>query len=141
MKKAVIVDVTHGFRYLPILMIIDLIIQNIKQENKIKSILFAKELVKPLKENNFIGEYDIIDLRQYLGLANITYHILANSLQELKLISNNLYNNTEYIIKNLNNEEKMIFKVVERYLMELKEHMEYIKKISDIKEDCFSEKN
>jgi len=168
--EEVIVDVTHGFRHLPILMIIDLIIQNIKQKNKIKFILFAKEIVKPIKENNFVGKYDIIDLRQYLDLANITYalstftknytisstiktsneeynnfldelnkfsyHILANSLKELKSISINLYKRIDDIMKNQYSEkDKVVFKTVEKYLIELKEHMKYIGKISNLKED------
>jgi len=168
--EEVIVDVTHGFRHLPILMIIDLIIQNIKQENKITSILFAKEIVKPIKENNFIGKYEIIDLKEYLDLANITYalstftknytisstiktskkeyndfldelnkfsyHILANSLKALKFISINLYKRIDDIMQNQYIEkDKVAFKTVEKYLLELKEHMKYIGKISNVKED------
>ena len=62
----VIVDVSHGFRHLPILMIVDLIIQNFQDTQKIKKILFAKE-IKAFKE------YEIIDLKEYLELANISF--------------------------------------------------------------------
>ena len=54
-----IVDVSHGFRHLPILMIVDLIIQNFQNTSKIKNILFAKEII-------YREEYEIIDLKEYL---------------------------------------------------------------------------
>ena len=62
----VIVDVSHGFRHLPILMIVDLIIQNFQDTQKIKKILFAKEI-------EAFKEYEIIDLKEYLELANISF--------------------------------------------------------------------
>jgi CRISPR-associated DxTHG motif protein len=40
--NSVVIDVTHGFRHLPILMTIDLIIQNIKNTNKIERRYFKK---------------------------------------------------------------------------------------------------
>jgi len=40
----VIIDVSHGFRHLPILMVIDIIIHNIVDINKVEQILFAKEI-------------------------------------------------------------------------------------------------
>ena len=61
-----IIDVSHGFRHLPILMIVDLIIQNFKDTSKISKILFAKEIVQ-------FKEYEIIDLKEYLDLANIAF--------------------------------------------------------------------
>jgi CRISPR-associated DxTHG motif protein len=61
-----IIDVSHGFRHLPILMIVDLIIQNFKNTSKISTILFAKEIVQ-------FKEYEIIDLKEYLDLANIAF--------------------------------------------------------------------
>ena len=56
-----IIDVSHGFRHFPILMIVDLIIQNFKDTSKIKKILFAKEITQ-------FKEYEIIDLKEYLDL-------------------------------------------------------------------------
>ena len=41
-----IVDLTHGFRHLPILAIVNLIIHDIKDSTKIKHILFAKEIIQ-----------------------------------------------------------------------------------------------
>ena len=67
----VIVDVSHGFRHLPILMIVDLIIQNFQNTEKISKILFAKEIKKHDKEEK--GLYEIIDLKEYLDLANISF--------------------------------------------------------------------
>ena len=64
--QEVIVDVSHGFRHLPILMIVDLIIQNFQDTQKIKKILFAKEI-------QAFKEYEIIDLKEYLELANISF--------------------------------------------------------------------
>lgn len=61
-----IIDVSHGFRHFPILMIVDLIIQNFKDTSKIKKILFAKEITQ-------FKEYEIIDLKEYLDLANIAF--------------------------------------------------------------------
>ena len=64
--QEVIVDVSHGFRHIPILMIVDLIIQNFQDTQKIKKILFAKEI-------QAFKEYEIIDLKEYLELANISF--------------------------------------------------------------------
>ena len=64
--QEVIVDVSHGFRHIPILMIVDLIIQNFQDTQKIKKILFAKEI-------QAFKEYEIIDLKEYLDLANISF--------------------------------------------------------------------
>jgi CRISPR-associated DxTHG motif protein len=61
-----IIDVSHGFRHLPILMVVDLIIQNFQDTSKIKQILFAKEIIQ-------FKEYEIIDLKEYLDLANISF--------------------------------------------------------------------
>jgi len=72
-----IIDVTHGFRHLPLLMLIELMIVHFKDTSKIEKILFAKEEVKPIKENNFVGKYDFIDLKEYLDIANISF-ILTN---------------------------------------------------------------
>lgn len=69
-----IVDLTHGFRHLPILATINLIMVNIKNAQKIEKIWFAKELKKP--EKKVQGEYHIIDLKEYLDLANLSYIIV-----------------------------------------------------------------
>ncbi len=61
-----IIDVSHGFRHLPILMIVDLIIQNFQDTSKIQKILFAKEIEQ-------FKKYEIIDLKEYLDLSNIAF--------------------------------------------------------------------
>lgn len=65
-----IIDLTHGFRHLPLLVLITLIIQNIKNPDKIKHILFAKE-IDPREK------YLFIDLKAYLDLAKLSF-VLAN---------------------------------------------------------------
>ncbi|GAB1464836.1 hypothetical protein MASR2M54_03360 [Aliarcobacter cryaerophilus] len=47
-------------------MIVDLIIQNFQDTQKLKKILFAKEI-------QAFKEYEIIDLKEYLELANISF--------------------------------------------------------------------
>jgi len=64
--EEVIIDVSHGFRHLPILAIINLIIQNIKNPEKIEHILFAKEIKQ-------YEEYEIIDIKEYLDLAKLSF--------------------------------------------------------------------
>ena len=153
----VIIDVSHGFRHLPLLMLIDVLVQNIKYPEKIEKILFAKEEVKNKR-------YEIIDLKEYLDLANITYalstftknytisstiktsndeynkflkeindfssHILANSLKELKNKAKSLSKKIDKLL----NEEDELFEVFNLYLKEIKQHMDYIYDIS-LKED------
>lgn len=67
----IIVDVSHGFRHLPILMIVDLVIQNFQNSEKVKNIFFAKEIIKHERDSE--GLYEIIDLKEYLELANISF--------------------------------------------------------------------
>lgn len=64
--ESIIFDVSHGFRHLPILAIIDLVISNFKDSKKIEKILFAKEVISSKK-------YEIIDLKEYLDIANIAF--------------------------------------------------------------------
>jgi len=52
-------------------MLIDLMIINFKNINKVDNILFAKEIHKHIKGQQ--GLYEIIDLKAYLDLANISY--------------------------------------------------------------------
>jgi len=68
----IVFDVTHGFRHLPLLALVDLLIQNFSNVSQIDQILFAKEIEK-------FKLYEIIDLRQYLDIANIAFVITAFS--------------------------------------------------------------
>jgi CRISPR-associated DxTHG motif protein len=65
-----IVDISHGFRHLPIMAIIALIVQNLKDKENIKHILFAKEL-------EWQKRYQIIDLSEYLDIATVSYALAA----------------------------------------------------------------
>jgi len=67
----VIVDVSHGFRHLPLLMLVELMMQNFENPEKIEAILFAKQIVAHTKETK--GEYEIIDLKDYVELSNIAF--------------------------------------------------------------------
>jgi CRISPR-associated DxTHG motif protein len=89
----VIIDVTHGFRHLPLLMLIDLMIINFKDIEKIKKILFAKEIIKHTPKQQ--GSYEIIDLKDYLDLANISYAL--SSFNQNYTVSNHIKtNNRDY---------------------------------------------
>lgn len=68
----IVFDVTHGFRHLPLLALVDLLIQNFSNVSQIDQILFAKEIEKSKL-------YEIIDLRQYLDIANIAFVIAVFS--------------------------------------------------------------
>lgn len=122
-----IIDLSHGFRHIPILATISLISQSLNNTNKIKHIFFAKEK-EPYKN------YEIIDLKEYLELANMSYvlesfnhnytvalvskfknknfrdlasqlstisnHILSNSLKALNNDISKILNNIDFILKN-----------------------------------------
>ena len=90
----VIVDITHGFRHLPILMTIDLIITSLKNKSKVKNIFFAQEIEK-------FKKYKIIDLKEYLELSNIAF--LINTFRANYTVSNHIeVSKEEYInLRNL----------------------------------------
>lgn len=68
--ESFVIDLTHGFRHLPILMIVNLIIASIKDTDKVEHIFFAKEIINA-------KEYEIIDLLDYIGLAKLSF-VLQN---------------------------------------------------------------
>ncbi|BDY11975.1 TM1812 family CRISPR-associated protein [Hydrogenimonas cancrithermarum] len=68
--EALVVDISHSFRHLPSLMMVDMVIENVKNPGRIRHILFAKEL-EPGKR------YVIVDLREYLTLANVSYALAS----------------------------------------------------------------
>ena len=88
--EKVIIDITHGFRHVPVLMTISMIIENIKDINKIEHILFAKE-IEPFKE------YEIIDLKEYLDIANISV-VLSGFNRNYTLTHNIRCINSDYQI-------------------------------------------
>ncbi len=125
----VIIDVSHGFRHFPILMTIDLIITSLKNDsvNKIKHILFAEE-IQPMHY------YKIIDLKEYLELANLA--VIFNIFKENYSISNHIkIKNKEYVeILNLMKKfskdlmalsiDNLLFKVVPTLKKDLKDLLE-----------------
>jgi CRISPR-associated DxTHG motif protein len=130
-----IIDLTHGFRHLPILMIVNLIIASMKDVDKIEHIFFAKEIIHT-------RQYEIIDLLDYIDLAKLSFvlenfnlnytvgnklffrnekyqdlvdslriisgHILANSLKTLIEKDNNLVCQTIEQLSTLKEEDKNI---------------------------------
>jgi len=65
-----VIDLSHGYRHIPLLALISLIVNTLKYQDKIKHIIFAKDIT-PYKE------YEIIDLIEYLDIATMSY-ILAS---------------------------------------------------------------
>ena len=83
----VIVDVSHGFRHLPMLVLTQLIITNLQNSHKIRAILFAKELQKG-------KNYEIINLKEYLDLANISY--LLSTFDDNYTVANHIQVGAKY---------------------------------------------
>jgi len=146
-----IIDLTHGFRHIPILATISLISQGLNNTDKIKHIFFAKEI-------KFQEDYEIIDLKEYLELANMSYMLetfdknytvsfvaafknedFENLRGELTKFSNDILANSlkalenrfdivlQYIENIKKNEQIFTFKAS---LDKIKEHIEDLKRIS-----------
>jgi hypothetical protein len=125
--ESVIFDVSHGFRNLPIIAIINIIIENIKESNKIDKILFAQEQIRN-------KDYKIIDLRNYLDMANIAFAI-RSFLSTFKVpeldIDSKFYNALkEFSIHLTSNQFKDIFekdiKNLKIIIEEKKEELQFI---------------
>lgn len=84
----VIIDVSHGFRHLPILATVNMIMQNIKDPKKIEYIFFAKEVKK-------FSKYEVVDLKEYLELANLSF-MLSSFNQNYTVSSNIRFKNPLY---------------------------------------------
>lgn len=146
-----IIDLTHGFRHIPILTTISLISQSLSDTNKIKHIFFAKEIINQ-------KEYEIIDLKEYLELANMSYMLetfdknytvsfvaafenedFENLRGELTKFSNDILANS---LKALENRFDVVLQYIENIkkneqiftfrtsLDKIKEHIENLKQIS-----------
>lgn len=157
----VIIDVSHGYRHLPILMIINAVMHNIESIEKIEKIIFAKEIEQ-------FKEYKFVDLKRYLDLANISYalttfernytvannvkvsdtllndfleelssfskHILANSMDELLLDTNKKKSVTTRLIHNINlllESDEPLFKNLKRLLEKTLFHLKQIRDLKD----------
>lgn len=88
-----IIDLTHGFRHLPILATVNLIMLNIQNIDKIEHIWFAKEEIKA--DNKSKGKYKIIDLIEYLDLANLSF-ILSNFKDNYTISKHISIKNSDY---------------------------------------------
>jgi len=90
-----IVDISHGFRHLPILATVSMIISNFQDSSKVKNILFTKEIDK-------FKHYEIIDLKDYLEIANISF--VLNTFDDNYTVAHHI-NSQKYssLIKSLNN--------------------------------------
>ena len=153
-----IIDLTHGFRHLPILMIVNLIIASIKDIDKIEHIFFAKEK-EPYKK------YEIVDLIEYVELAKLSFilesfndnytignkmvfqnekyqelvdslriisnHILANSLKALIEEDDNLIVKTIDNLERLRKEDKKI----ESFSVPIDSILKHFNKMLDLKEE------
>jgi CRISPR-associated dxthg motif protein len=144
-----IIDLTHGFRHIPVLATISLISKSLSNTEKIKHIFFAKEI--ELKK-----EYEIIDLKEYLELANMSYvletfnhnytvslvskfknknfcnlisrlstisnHILSNSLKALNKDVDKILSDIDFILKNEQIETfKGSLEDIQRHIRELQD--------------------
>ena len=123
--EEVIVDVSHGFRHLPILMIVDLIIQNFQDTQKIKKILFAKEI-------EAFKEYEIIDLKEYLELANISF-VLATFEKNYTVASHIKSIKYSKLLKELNDFSNDLMALnITNLLKTSKDLVEELNKIDDV---------
>jgi CRISPR-associated DxTHG motif protein len=100
--RDVIVDISHSFRHIPILMTVNMLIENIVNPQNIKYILFAKELER---EQN----YEIIDLSRYIELSTVSYALAS-------------FNDNYTIVKNVHIKDKN-FQALLKMLAELGEHI------------------
>jgi CRISPR-associated DxTHG motif protein len=82
----IILDVSHGFRHLPMLSIISTIVNSISDSEKIKHIFFTKEIEREKK-------YQIIDLIEYLDIAKMSF--VLNNFNKNYTIGNKFYFNDE----------------------------------------------
>ena len=157
--EKVIVDITHGFRHLPVLAVISFIVENMRDIHKIQHIFFAKEIV-PFKE------YEIIDLKEYLDVANIAMalsnfnnnytmaqqvqcadrqyqdllemlsesseHILSNSIIELIESKNSL---TERILTTLRELDKKDTQGLKDYLKRIYLHLSRVNALKNLSKE------
>lgn len=90
-----IIDISHGFRHLPVLSTVSMIINNFQDSSKIKNILFAKEIDARKK-------YEIIDLKEYLEIANISF--VLNMFNDNYTVANHINSNKySVLLEKLNN--------------------------------------
>lgn len=82
------IDLTHGFRHIPILATIALISKNFSDNNKVKGIFFAKEI-------KYKEKYEIIDLKEYLEIANMAF-MLENFNENYTISTTSSFTNKNF---------------------------------------------
>ena len=87
----VIFDVSHGFRHLPLLALISLIVENIENSDKIQNIFFAQE-------KEAFKQYKLIDLKEYLTISNLAL-VLRSFLSTYKVPDVDLDEKLYYYLK------------------------------------------
>jgi CRISPR-associated DxTHG motif protein len=125
----IVIDLSHGFRHLPLLALIALITQNLKYPDKIEHILFAQELEREKK-------YKIIDLIEYLDLANLSY--MLSMFNQNYTISNQMtFSKDEYteLSKELKTFSEHFLANSLKPLIEGTVSKNIIKKLTTLKED------
>ena len=85
-NRPYIIDLTHSFRHLSILATISLIANHITDTSGVEHIFFAKEITQATKET--IGKYEIIDLKEYLELANLS--MMLSTFNQNYTVSTNI---------------------------------------------------
>ena len=125
--ESIIVDITHGFRHIPIFATINLIMANMTNLDKIEHIYYAKEIQIEDKK-----EYHIVDIKEYLDLANISYilttfdknYTVANNVKvtnkslndfidDLENFSKHiLANSIDELMKNTNKKRSIVFRLI-----------------------------
>ncbi len=158
-ENSYIIDLTHSFRHLPILATISLLANHISDTSRVEHIFFAKEIIANGKET--VGKYEIIDLKEYLELANLSFMLstfnqnytvsnkinFSNSLyqeiaEELADFSNHFLSNSlkpliegsliDDIIKNLKKlQESKELESFTGYIDDIVKHLESIKAIKN----------
>ncbi len=95
----VIIDLSHGYRHLPLLAIVSMVIKNFQDSDKIRNILYAKEIEK-------YKQYEIVDLKEYLELANIAFILTAFNLNYTvgQHINSKKYNTLLYHLNQLSDD-------------------------------------
>jgi len=88
-----IIDLTHSFRHLPILATISLLANHISDTSRVEHIFFAKEIIANGKDT--VGKYEIIDLKEYLELANLSF--MLSTFNQNYTVSNKInFSNSLY---------------------------------------------
>jgi len=128
-----IIDISHGFRHLPILTTISMIINNFQDSSRIKQIFFAKEVDK-------FKKYEIIDLKEYLEISNISF--VLNTFNDNYTVAHHInsikYNKLIVALNNFSN-DIMALNLSNINKNTLPRLIEELKKVDDVSIETLSE--